>query len=126
PAEASAVTAVVETRGLAGLDVDALDPAARIAPRRARASAIEARDLMKEKAAVVAVVVAAVRSDRDPVGPAAELRQHLDRAVGRNVGDGFTLDFDDDDGAVLLRDRPLRKEQAGRHDAEVRHPILHV
>src|SRR5690606_3536553 len=119
--KAMAVAAVIEARGLAGLDVDALDPAARIAFVGAGARAVEARDLLEEESAIVAVVVVAVGTDRDPVRAAAGLGHDLDLAVLLDVGNRLALDLDDDDRAVLLRDRAFGKQQGGRHDVKVGH-----
>ena len=97
---------------LAGGQVHALDAPARIVARlRDRPKA--AVDLSGVfEAAVVADVDRAIRSDGRTVGPAAQLRHHVDAPVGRDATERAARDLHQQHRAVVHGDRAFGELQA--------------
>ena len=121
---ATVVARSVENLHHAGIEVDPLDPAARIigsdAVRREHPVAL---DIVE--AAVVAAIQLAVGSDREAVGTAAGRGEDILAAVGADAGDPPGLDLDQDDAAVGQPHRSFREAQPVGDELEIGHVSLH-
>jgi len=76
------------------------------------------------EAAIVADVERFVRSNRQPVRPAAGARDYLNDAAWQHPADGLPLDLDQHDGTVPHRHRTFRKAEPGRHNPHFAHCSL--
>jgi hypothetical protein len=85
------------------------------------AGPIVAGNGLEQETAIVADIQRAVRSYRQTVRAAADLRHHLDRAVGPDPAHGLALDLDQQDGAVGLGHRSFRELEPAGDDADIRH-----
>src|SRR3546814_10190458 len=99
----------------ARLDIDPLDPPARIIVGDSVRREIAVRlDIVEP--AVVAAIKLAVGADREAVGTAAGGRDDLLPAAGPAARDALRLDLDDDDAAVVHHHRRLGKAQSIRSE----------
>src|SRR3546814_10099197 len=108
---------------LAGPDVDALDPPARIVLRDAVRGQIAVRlDIFE--AAVVAAIKLAVGADRQAVGTAAGGGDDLFLPAGPAARDAPLGDLDHDHAAAVHDDRRLGEAQSVGAQFKFGHPIL--
>src|SRR5690606_19382217 len=111
-AQRNVAAVLVEALDLAGCQVDGLDAATLIPV--GRESGEQVVSLARERqAAVVADVCPAIVPDRHAVRASAEFRDDADLAV-RDAAPRLARDLDDEEAAVVERDRPFREPESAR------------
>ena len=120
PRSAEAVALGVEVLDLAGVDVDALDPAADVVGGLGPGTVMPST-LGPLEAAVVADVDLAVGPMAAPFGPPPVSATRVIVAVGRDPRQRAALDLDDHDAAVVHGDRALREAESVAHQTKICH-----
>src|SRR5262249_54573562 len=120
-AERPAVAGGVDVLDLAGVEIDPLDPTARVVVRLVARDG-ETGEIVPLEAAVVADVDLAVGADRRAVRSAARPRDDARPAVRRDARERPAPDLDHEHAIVGQRDRALGELETARDLPHLGHP----